>query len=250
MGRRAANLAIEVRAWSRSKSGGGVAGRRMPASGRRTPTASPTKSRPLTESCRAEVVLGVARRVDGGEHPVGTDASSSPSSSTWTRAASVGVEPPVERVEQVAVDHGRGVDEAAGVDQVAGALLVDVDGGLGEGPGHVAHAAGVVEVDVGDHDVGQVVGGDAEVVQGGEQGGDRRLAPGLDQHRLGARRPGSPAVTRSQPPSSVSISTTPGAMRSAIAPVVADALPPFFGTRATASVGRPPENGGPGSLRW
>ena len=67
----------------------------------------------------------------------------------------------VERVEEVAVDEGGAVDELGGVDEVAGALLVDVHGGLREGGGHVAHPAGVVEVDVGDGDAGQVVGGDA-----------------------------------------------------------------------------------------
>ena len=80
----------------------------------------------------------------------------------------------------------RRVRRAGRVDEVAGALLVDVDGGVGKGAGHVADAAGVVEVDVGDGDAGQVVGADAEVVERGEQRRHRRLAARLDQHR---RRP-------------------------------------------------------------
>ena len=52
-----------------------------------------------------------------------------------------------------------------------GALLVHVDGGVGEGVSDVAHSAGVVEVDVGDDDAGQVVGGDPEVVEGRSKDG-------------------------------------------------------------------------------
>ena len=135
---------------------------------------------------QAEVVLGVTRGVDRGEDPAGADDELLAVLQHVDSGRLGGGQPAVEGVEQVAVDHGRGVDQPGRVDQVAGPLLVDVDGGLREGPGHVAHAAGVVEVDVGDHDVGQVVGRDAEVVQGGEQGGHRGLAAGLDQHRLGA----------------------------------------------------------------
>ena len=64
-----------------------------------------------------------------------------------------------------------------------GAPLVDVHRGLRERRGHVAHAPGVVEVDVGDGHAGQVVGGDAQVVEGREQVRDRGLAAGLDQDR-------------------------------------------------------------------
>jgi hypothetical protein len=59
---------------------------------------------------------------------------------------------------------------------------VDVHGGPREGGGHVAHPAGVVEVDVGDDDGGEGVGAHAELVEGGQQGGDRGLAAGLDQN--------------------------------------------------------------------
>ena len=133
---------------------------------------------------QAEVVLGVPRGVDGREDPSGTDDQ--------LVAVLEHVDPggfgrrqaPVQRVEEVPVDHGRRVDQSARVDQVAGPLLVDVDRGLREGEGHVAHPAGVVEVDVGDHDVGQVLGLEAQPVQRREQGGHRGLATGLDQGRL------------------------------------------------------------------
>jgi len=52
LGRRPAKRRRESSARFRSKSGGGVAGRRTPTCGSRTPTASPTKSRPLSLSCR------------------------------------------------------------------------------------------------------------------------------------------------------------------------------------------------------
>ena len=179
-------VAATSSAWSRSKSGGGVAGRSTPASGRRTPTASPANSSPLSESCSARWCLAWP-----GESTV-----------VSVRLASIGdrlavlehvdalgrrrVEPAVERVEQVAVDHRRAVDEPRRIDEVAGALLVHVHGRVRERPRHVADAAGVVEVDVRDRDAGEVVGRDVELGQRGEQRGDRRLAAGLDQHRLAA----------------------------------------------------------------
>ena len=96
------------------------------------------------------------------------------------------IEPAVERVEQVAVDHRRAVDEPVRVDEVAGALLVHVDGRVGKRAGDVADAAGVVEVDVGDGDAGEVGRRDVELGQRVEQRVDGGLAAGLDQHRLGA----------------------------------------------------------------
>ena len=53
---------------------------------------------------------------------------------------------------------------------------------FGEGPGHVAHPPGVIEVDVGDHHTGQVGGTEAQSLQQGQQDRDRALAAGLDQH--------------------------------------------------------------------
>src|SRR5690606_38881735 len=94
-----------------------------------------------------------------------------------------GRQPPVERVEQVAVDHRRAAHQPGRVDEVPGPPLVHVDRRLGEGRGHVAHPAGVVEVDVGDRHTRQLAGVDAELGQGGEQVGHRCLAAGLDQHR-------------------------------------------------------------------
>ena len=54
---RAANLCSEASARSRSKSGGGAAGRSTPASGSRTPTASPANRIPLVLSCTARWCL-------------------------------------------------------------------------------------------------------------------------------------------------------------------------------------------------
>ncbi len=66
------------------------------------------------------------------------------------------VEAAVEGIEEVPVDHGGRADQAFGVDEVAGALLVHVHRRLGEGPGHVAHPSGMIEVDVGHGHPGQV----------------------------------------------------------------------------------------------
>ena len=82
-----------------------------------------------------------------------------------------GVETAVERVEQRPVDARRRVDEPGGVDQVARPLLVDVHRGVGKGPGHVAHPAGVVEMDVGHGHAGQRPRAHAERSRG------RRAAP-------------------------------------------------------------------------
>ena len=93
---------------------------------------------------------------------------------------------------------------------MARSLGVHVDGGVGEGAGHVAHPAGVVEMDVGDDDSGELVRADAEAGQFVEEDRHRALAPGLDEHGcIPSIR--YPAVTRCQPPSSVSISSTPSA---------------------------------------
>ncbi len=62
-------------------------------------------------------------------------------------------------------------------------LLVHVHGGGRKGPGDVAHPAGVVEVDVGDGDPGQLGGPDADLVERGEEDGHRALAARLDQDR-------------------------------------------------------------------
>ena len=101
------------------------------------------------------------------------------------RSASTGIEPAVERVEQVAVDHRRRVHELGRIGEVTRALLVHVDRRVRKGAGHVAHAAGVIEVDVGDGDARQVVGADAERVERSQQLRHRRLAAGLHQHGLG-----------------------------------------------------------------
>jgi hypothetical protein len=64
---------------------------------------------------------------------------------------------------------------------MASTLFVDVHRGLGEGAGHVAHPTGVVQVDVGDHHPGQVLGPEAQLFQLGQQHGHRALAARLHQ---------------------------------------------------------------------
>ena len=157
------------------------------------------------------VVLGVTRGVHGHQHPVGPDDDLLPVGQDVQPIGRRRVEPSVERVEQRAVDPGRRVDQPGGVGQVAGPLLVDVHRGPGEGPGHVAHTAGVVEVDVGDHHPGQVRGAHPEGVQRRQQDGHRGLAARLDQDR-GRPVHRYPAVIRVHPPSRVSISRTPAAI--------------------------------------
>ena len=68
---------------------------------------------------------------------------------------------------------------------MAGALLVHVHRGVGERPGDVADAAGVIEMDVRDGDSGERVGRDVQFRQCGEQRVDGGLAAGLDQHGFG-----------------------------------------------------------------
>ena len=184
VGRRSANRWSECSAWSRSKSGGGVAGRSTPASGSRTPTASPAKRMPLAESCSATWCLAWP----GESTAISTRSGPDPDLlAVGQHVDPLGrgrVEPAVERVEQGAVDPGGRVHQAGRVGQVPGPLLVHVDGGAGEGPGHVAHPAGVVEVDVGDHHPGQIDGPEAQA---------GRARPGAPAPTTGSRSPPAPA---------------------------------------------------------
>jgi hypothetical protein len=67
---------------------------------------------------------------------------------------------------------------------MGGAAFVHPHGGLGELPGKRPHASGVVEVDVGDHDVGEIAGGQTDGVQPGRNGLHRGGRPRLHQCRL------------------------------------------------------------------
>jgi hypothetical protein len=66
---------------------------------------------------------------------------------------------------------------------VARPALVHHDLGTGEHPGEVTGAARVIQVDVGDHDRGQVGGTDAEPGQGIADQRRRRRGPGFHQAR-------------------------------------------------------------------
>ncbi len=71
-----------------------------------------------------------------------------------------------------------------GSSEVAGAPLVHHHGGVGERRGHVADAAGVVEMDVRDDDPAQVGGSEAGCGERIAHGADAGLRPGLHQRRL------------------------------------------------------------------
>ena len=132
---------------------------------------------------QADVVLGVSGRVDRDEGAPGLDRNLLPVRQHVQALRRRGVDATVERVEQRSVDARGGVDQARGIGQVTRPLLVHVDRGGGEGPGHVADAARMVEVDVGDRHSGQLRGTDPDLAQRGEQHRHRALAAGLDQHR-------------------------------------------------------------------
>ena len=85
-----------------------------------------------------------------------------------------GVEASVEGVEQRTVHARRRIDETRGIGQVPGPLLVDVHLRRGKGAGDVADAAGVVEVDVGHGDTGQLRRTDPDLVRA------RRASTGTD----------------------------------------------------------------------
>lgn len=69
---------------------------------------------------------------------------------------------------------------------MAGPLRVDVHRGLGEGPGHVAHPTGMIEVNMGDDHAGQVLGPEPHPRQLVEEHRYGALAARLHQDRGGA----------------------------------------------------------------
>jgi hypothetical protein len=75
-------------------------------------------------------------------------------------------------------------DEAGRVDEMGRAALVHPDGGVREALGELTDAARVIQMDMGQHDVGELAGGHPERA---ERRGDRfdgRARSGLDQCRL------------------------------------------------------------------
>src|SRR5207237_9197222 len=87
-----------------------------------------------------------------------------------------------------AVDPGGAGPESLGRAQVPRPLLVDHDRGRREALGQPAAAAAVVEVDVGDDDVGEVAGADAALIEGGDHPVETRLGARLDKGGTGARQ--------------------------------------------------------------
>ena len=150
--------ARECRARSRSKSGGGVDGRSTPASGRLHAHRVPGEEDAGGRVVQSDVVLGVARASRRPPAP-GPGRPGSPRRRPGRGGARPGSARVARRGSRAAARRrGRPSSTSRGrVGQVAGSLLVHVDGGPGEGAGHVADPAGVVEVDVGDDHSGQVV---------------------------------------------------------------------------------------------
>ncbi len=88
-----------------------------------------------------------------------------------------------EGIEFVAVHHSRAGHEPGRIGQMPGAQFVHDDLSAGEHPGDIADAAGVVQVDVRDHDRGEVVRADAERGQGIPDHRSRGRGAGLDEAR-------------------------------------------------------------------
>src|SRR5690606_32802576 len=132
---------------------------------------------------QADVVLGVAGRVVRGEAAAGAQVDLAGLAHRADPAGVGGAHLAEEHVQLVAPDHPGRAHQPGGVGEVPGAALVHHDLGPGEHPGDVADAAGVVEVDVGDDDGGQVGGADAE----GGQAVPEHLgrAGGADLHHAG-----------------------------------------------------------------
>ena len=127
------------------------------------------------------VVLGVPRRLDQGELVAATEVDPLPVARGQDPRGVDGEHPPVEGVEELAVDPPGAVDETGGVDEVGGALLVDDHGRRGEVGGEIADRTGVVEVDVGEDDPGEIVGTHAEIVEAAAHRLGARPGPGLDE---------------------------------------------------------------------
>ncbi len=102
---------VTTSAWSRSKSGGGVAGRSTPPSGSLTPTASPAKSTPLNESCRPTWCLACPGESTATRLRPGPDLDLLPVVEHVQALGRRGVEAAVEGVEQRAVDARGRIDE-------------------------------------------------------------------------------------------------------------------------------------------
>ncbi len=138
---------------------------------------------PALRVVQAHVVLGVARRVHRHQLAAPAEVNDLVVLQGVQPLGRRRVEPAVEGVEERPVDPGRRVHQAGGVGQVAGPRRVHVHGGRRESPGHVAHPAGVVQVDVGHHHPGQIGRPEPQAGQRGQQHRHRRLAARLHQHR-------------------------------------------------------------------
>ncbi len=106
---------------------------------------------------QAEMVFGMAGRVNGPQSPAPADINLVPVAQDVHSFARRRVETSEERVEKWSVDHGSRSDETSRIDEVASSLLVHVHLRRRKSARHVADTTGMVEVDVGDHDARKVV---------------------------------------------------------------------------------------------
>ena len=126
----------------------------------------------------ADVVLGVAGGVVAVQAPAAAEVDGSDVVECHDPVGGNGSEHAEKPVERGAIDHPGAGHQPAGVGKVPRAPLVHDDLGRREHRGDVAGPARVVQVNMGDHDGGQVVGADPE--------------PGqcVTDHRRGRRGPG------------------------------------------------------------
>ena len=130
-----------------------------------------------------DVMLGMTWRVMAVQRTAAAEVDRSPllhAPDALRRSRCQFAEQPVQ---VVAVDHPGAGHQAARVRQVTRAGLVDHDLRRGVHLGDVAHAAGMVQVDVGDHHRGQVAGPHAERGERVPHHRRRRCRSGLHQAR-------------------------------------------------------------------
>jgi hypothetical protein len=131
----------------------------------------------------ADVMLGVAGGVVTVQPPAAAEVDRAPLLHRPDAPGRGGCQHAEQRVQLAAVDAARAVHQPARIGQVPGPPLMDHDLGGRVHRGDVPHSAGVVQVDVGDHDGGQVPGADAQARERVADHRRRRRGARLDQAR-------------------------------------------------------------------
>ena len=199
-------------AWSRSKSGGGVDGSQHAPVGQLHPDGVTGEEHPAEGVVQSDVVLGVAGRVHRDQAAIRADLDHLLVLEHVQPLGRRGVEPPVERVEQRPVDAGRRVDQPGRVGQVPGPFLVDVDGGGRERLGRRCRRRRRGRGGCGSPPRPPAPPGPTPIwaSAASSTGTEVWLPVSISTGAEPSIR--YPAVTRSQPPSMVSISSTPSAI--------------------------------------